>query len=125
MWAPGQHLGEFQQLVLLTVINLGDNAWSGAIRQSVETLRARSISASAVYETLKRLQDKGLVDVHLGPRRTDGRGRRRHMYNVTAAGSDHIIRLRSAFGEVSENGTSNQPSAPAARDSAISEGTIA
>ncbi len=53
-------LGEFEQLVLLAVLRLGDGAYGAAITQEIETT-GREVSVSAVHTTLDRLEQKGLV----------------------------------------------------------------
>ncbi len=54
-------LGDLQQLVLLAVARLGDDAFGGAIRDELERVAGRSVSISTVYVTLVRMEDQGLV----------------------------------------------------------------
>ena len=54
-------LGDFEQLVLLGVLRLGDEAYGAAIRQEIHTRSGRDVSINAVYTTLDRLERKGLL----------------------------------------------------------------
>ena len=81
-------LGEFEQLVLLAVLRLGSDAYGATIRREIETRAARELSISAVYTTLQRLEQKGLVRSRMGeplPER-GGRGRKAHAGSVMAGG---------------------------------------
>ena len=54
-------LGEFEVLVLLAVLRLGDQAYPPAVRQEIERRAQRSVQRGAVYVTLDRLEAKGLL----------------------------------------------------------------
>lgn len=54
-------LGEFEQLILFAVLELGDDAYGVTIRETIEDRTGRAPSAGAIYTTLGRLEDKGLV----------------------------------------------------------------
>jgi len=54
-------LGELEQLLMLAVVRLGDEAYGARIQQELESIVARSLSISTVYVTLVRLEKKGLV----------------------------------------------------------------
>lgn len=73
-------LGEFEQLVLLAVVRLGDDAYGATIRREIETRTGRDLAISAVYVTLTRLEAKGLVRLRVGdPSPTRGGRRRKHV----------------------------------------------
>ncbi len=59
--APGSFLGEFEHLVLLTVLQLGDEARALDIRAHLEGRAERSVSRGALYATLERLERKDLL----------------------------------------------------------------
>ena len=62
MWLkPAAPLGDFEQLVLMGVLRLGDAAYGAAIRQEIHARSGRDVSISAVYTTLDRLEAKGFV----------------------------------------------------------------
>jgi len=59
--AAREHLGEFEQIVLLAVLRLGENAYGVPVRQEIEKRTQRSLTVGALYRTLDRLEDKGYV----------------------------------------------------------------
>ena len=79
-------LGEFEQVLLLAILRLGEDAYSLAVRRELEQRAHRSVSKGAFYATLDRLESKGLVKWKAMPP-TDSRGgipQRR--FQVTSAG---------------------------------------
>jgi DNA-binding PadR family transcriptional regulator len=72
-------LGEFEQMVLLALVRLGADAYGATVRREIELRARRQVSISAVYTTLERLEQKGLVRSRIGePTRERGGRRRRH-----------------------------------------------
>ncbi|MCC7186026.1 MAG: helix-turn-helix transcriptional regulator [Acidobacteria bacterium] len=72
-------LGEFEHLVLLAVLRLGDDAYGATIRREIETRAGRELSISATYVTLERLEAKGFVRSWIGePTAVRGGRRRKH-----------------------------------------------
>jgi DNA-binding PadR family transcriptional regulator len=57
----GTYLGEFEQLVLLAILRLGKDASGSAIREAVQDGSQRTVWIGAIYTTLQRMADKGLV----------------------------------------------------------------
>ena len=92
------YLGEFEQLVLLAVLRLGDEAYAVTIRRAIEEAAARTVSRGALYTTLERLEAKGLLASRMGEPRPDRGGRARRYHKVTAAG---VRALRAAHEAVS------------------------
>lgn len=80
------YLGEFEELVLLTVAFLGDDAYGISIQTEIENRATRSISLGALHSTLTRLEEKGYLKSHLGGATQDRGGRRKRFYQVTHAG---------------------------------------
>lgn len=78
----GDHLGEFEQIVMLAVARLGDDAYGMKIRHEIESRVGRAASLGAVYATLDRLVDKNVLRV----RREDSAGRPRWFFSLTPAG---------------------------------------
>jgi PadR family transcriptional regulator len=74
---PAAPLGEFEQLVLIALFRLGPDADGATIRRDIEARTGRELSISAVYVTLERLEDKGLVRSHVGEPTAQRGGRRR------------------------------------------------
>ena len=54
-------LGEFEQLILFALLQLGDDAYGVSIRETIEERTGRTVSAGAIYTTLGRLEERGLV----------------------------------------------------------------
>jgi PadR family transcriptional regulator PadR len=82
----GDFLGEFEIYVLLALSRCGEQAYGNAIRREIESRTGREIAVGAVYATLGRLEDKGLVRFTLSaPEPTPG-GRARKCFRLTAAG---------------------------------------
>src|SRR5262245_34110429 len=55
------YLGEFEQLILFALLRLGDHAYGVAIREVIEERTGKAVSAGAIYTTLARLEERGLV----------------------------------------------------------------
>src|SRR5579862_7631836 len=83
------YLGEFEQLVLLAIVRLGDEATGGAMRQLVAEGSRRTVWIGAVHTTLDRLELKGLVRSRLAPA-DDHHDRRRKIYSLQPAGQAAI-----------------------------------
>jgi PadR family transcriptional regulator PadR len=83
------YLGEFEQLVLLAVLKLDEDATGGAIREAVADGSRRTVWIGAVHTTLDRLELKGLVRSRMVPA-TDAGGRRRKIYTLQPAGRTSI-----------------------------------
>ena len=82
-----QHsLGEFEELVLLMVAALHDEAYGVAILESLEEKLGKKINISAVHVALKRMEDKGFVNSRFGGITGDRGGRRKKFYVITALG---------------------------------------
>jgi DNA-binding PadR family transcriptional regulator len=98
MWFKSQSaaptLGEFEQLVLFGVLRLGAEAYGAAIRQDIHARSGRDGSINAVYTTLDRLEDKGLLRSWIGEPTAQRGGRRRKGYALTATGT---AALRQAY----------------------------
>ena len=92
--AKGDHIGEFEQIVLLAVLRLGDDAYGAAIRQEIHARSGRDVSINAVYTTLDRLESKRLLTSWTGEPSPQRGGRRRKHYALTPLGT---AALRSAY----------------------------
>jgi PadR family transcriptional regulator PadR len=79
-------LGEFEQLVLLAVLRAGEDAYGVTVRGAIARESRREVSLAAVYKTLNRLEDKGLVLARVGEPTPERGGRRKRYYEVTAPG---------------------------------------
>jgi PadR family transcriptional regulator PadR len=79
-------LGDFEQLVLLGVLQSGDDAYGVPVWRAIETKAARKVSLAAVYKTLDRLEAKGAVRSHVGEPTAERGGRAKRVYQVTPPG---------------------------------------
>jgi DNA-binding PadR family transcriptional regulator len=93
-------LGEFEELVLLMVAALHDEAYGVAILESLEEKAEKKVNISAVHVALKRMEDKGFVKSRFGGVTNDRGGRRKKFYVLTALGKrvlDHQYALRTSI----------------------------
>ncbi len=82
----GRNLGEFEELVLLTVGILHEDAHGISVQEELEKQSGRRPMISAVHKVLVRLEDKGLVTSAFGGATTERGGRRKRLYEMTDAG---------------------------------------
>ena len=93
----GQHpqLGDLEELALLAVLRLGENAYGGRIREVLRDDAGRPVSISTIYVTLMRLEEKGLVRSWMGePTRARGGKAKRH-YEVRPEGVEAVESVRA------------------------------
>ena len=77
-------LGEFEQLVLLAVLRLGEDAYGAAIRRELVECAGRDASPGAIFTTLERLEARGLVRSRFGEPTPERGGRRKRYYQLRA-----------------------------------------
>jgi DNA-binding PadR family transcriptional regulator len=99
---PPVVLGEFEQLVLLAVVRLGEESYGVSICDDIAARTGRDVSLGAVYKTLDRLEDKGLVASRIGEPTPQRGGRRKKHYRLLAAGSRAIKHSVSALNRMIE-----------------------
>lgn len=93
----GEYLGEFEHIVLLTILRLGDGAYGAMIRAEIERVTGRSPVIGAVHATLERLERKGLVSSWTGePTATRGGKAKRH-FKIEADGLSALKNARKAL----------------------------
>jgi len=86
------YLGEFELLVMLSVLRLGTNAYGMTIRREIVEVAKRSASLGAVYTTLERLEDKGFLSSAVGERSDERGGRAKKYFRITASGAGAVKR---------------------------------
>ena len=94
------YLGEFEQLVLLAILRLDDDAYGATIRRLIEEATARTIAIGAMYTTLERLQAKGYVSTRIGDPTTERGGRRRKLYSLAGPGRLALSRVYESWGNM-------------------------
>jgi DNA-binding PadR family transcriptional regulator len=80
------YLGEFEHIVLLTVLRAGDEAYGVSIRQQVKALIDRDVSIGALYATLDRLEKKAYIIHRSGLPTPERGGRAKRYFRLTSAG---------------------------------------
>jgi DNA-binding PadR family transcriptional regulator len=95
-------LGEFEQLVLLALLRLGDNTYGAMVRREIETRTGRTLAVSAVYITLDRLETKGLIRTYVGEPTAERGGRRKKHLVLLPAGRRAITMAHHAFRGMAE-----------------------
>ncbi|MEQ9306088.1 MAG: helix-turn-helix transcriptional regulator, partial [Marinoscillum sp.] len=91
----GTYLGEFQEIVLLTIIVLSENAYGVSIQDEIEMRTNRSISRGALHTALTRLEEKGFIKSEYGGATAERGGRRKRFYSVTTPGRSALEEARS------------------------------
>ena len=80
------YLGEFEQIVLLAILRLKDDAYAVPIREEIEGRTTRSVARGALYTALDRLEAKHFLISRMGEPLAERGGRSRRYYSVTPAG---------------------------------------
>ena len=94
-------LGEFEYLMLTAVARLGDGAYGVAIRQEIEDATGHPCSLGALYTTIDRLEQKGLVKTSMGDPTPQRGGRPKRMVRITAKGTQAATTFYKAVMRVS------------------------
>jgi PadR family transcriptional regulator, regulatory protein PadR len=94
------YLGEFEELVLLTIASLGNEGYGVAIQQSIEERCKRSISIGALHSTITRLEEKKLLKSWLGGATQERGGRSKRYYEITQAGKAALSETKSLRDEL-------------------------
>ena len=91
----GTQLGELEEIILLTVASLYDEAYGVAIMNEIEQRTNRKITISTVHAALKRLEEKGFCDSRYDGATKERGGRRKHLFRVTAKGTNALEHSRA------------------------------
>lgn len=93
----GEHLGELEELVLLTVGSLINEAYAVLILEEIRTNTSRKMDVTAIHSVLRRLEKKGFVSSEMGGASNERGGRRKRFFTLTKAGRavlDQTMELR-------------------------------
>jgi len=90
-------LGEFEHVVLLAVLQAGEQAFALSIIRELDERAGRSVDRGALYKTLDRLEAKGLVTWKTEPSTPARGGHRRRLFRVTAAGMRAVQTSRATL----------------------------
>jgi DNA-binding PadR family transcriptional regulator len=94
-------LGEFEQLVLMAILRLEDDAYGATARRDIEARTGRRLSISAVYTTLDRLEQKGCVRSWVGDPTPQRGGRRRKHFELLPLGARALKTAYRAYAGMS------------------------
>ena len=94
---PQQGLGEFEQLVLLSILRLGSGVYGVPIVEEIERRTGRRVGRAAVYVTLRRLEKKGLVSSWMGEPTEERGGKARRLVEVRLEGRALLRESRGAM----------------------------
>ncbi len=90
-------LGEFEQIVLLAILRLGDNAYGVAIRSEITLCTGRQPAPGALYTTLDRMQEKGIVRSWFGDATPQRGGRPKRFFALTKSGHAALVSAQQAY----------------------------
>jgi DNA-binding PadR family transcriptional regulator len=91
----GTHqLGDLEELVLLSVLRLGEGAYGAGVRDELKTEAGRSVSVSTVYVTLMRLEEKGYVRSWMGEATATRGGKARRHFSLSPQGLEALEAVR-------------------------------
>ena len=93
--AKGNSLGEFEHLVLLAVLRLDQDAYGMRVRSEIADRTGRDVTIGAVYATLDRLAEKGLVTSTLSDPTPERGGRAKRSFHLTGAGIQALNQVRA------------------------------
>lgn len=98
----GEHtfLGEFELMVLLTILRLGDDVYGVPLARELSLVRGRDVSAGSVYAALERLESKGLIASTLGESTPERGGRAKRYFRVTEQGLRAVHQTRRVLSQL-------------------------
>lgn len=94
---PRDHLGEFEQIVLLAVLRLDENAYGVPVRREIEQRTGRSLTVGALYRTFDRLEEKGYLRSWFSDPTPERGGRSKRYFRITAPGRAALRESRDAL----------------------------
>lgn len=91
----GTNIGEFEELVLLTIASQIDQAYSVLICDEIERVTDRKVKLGVVHAVLNRLEEKGLILSRLGEATKARGGRRKRFFEVSEAGKAALLKAKA------------------------------
>jgi len=98
--AEHSYLGEFELMILLTIIRLGDEAYGVPLSRELELLRGRRVAVGSVYAALDRLETKGLIASSLGEATPERGGRAKRYFRITEQGLHSVRETRTILSKL-------------------------
>ena len=93
-------LGEFEEIVLLTVAILGEDAYGVTVTQELEQKTGRAVGFSSIHTTLQRLEEKGFLSSRMGGATAERGGRRKRYFEVMALGRRALMEVKQVREEL-------------------------
>ena len=93
----GSYLGEFEQLVLLALATVGEDAPGREVYEEITRTTGRDVAVTAVYVTLNRLLKKGYVSSEMGDSTPERGGRAKKLFRLEVEGAEVLRRSREQF----------------------------
>jgi len=93
----GGYLGEFELMVVLALIRIGDDAYGVPISREIEKRSGREVALGSVYAALDRLEEKGLVTSKLGEPTAERGGRAKRYFEITSDGLREVRQTQKAL----------------------------
>lgn len=100
LMAERSYLGEFELMILLAVIHLGEEAYGVPISRELERHRGRDVSVGSVYAALERLEGKGLVASSLGDPTPERGGKAKRFFRITKQGLRQVHETRRVLSKL-------------------------
>ncbi len=100
-------IGEFEELVLLTIANLSKDAYGVAILEDITKRANRKLSIGALHSTLTRLEEKGYITSYLGEPTAERGGRRKRHFELTHSAISALNDMKSLRDELWANSKIN------------------
>ena len=99
----GTHLSDFELIVMLVLLRLGEEAYGVPIAHEIEEQMGREVKLGSVYASLERLEEKGFVASNLGEPTQERGGRAKRYFHVTKQGMRKVRETRQALTRLWEN----------------------
>lgn len=93
-------IGEFEELVMLTIASLGSDSYGVLIKEEIEKRANRTISIGALHSTITRLEEKGMIRSWLGQPTEERGGRRKRYFELTQAGKVGLHQMKNLRDEL-------------------------
>jgi DNA-binding PadR family transcriptional regulator len=98
----GDHLGEFEHLVMLALLRLKDDAYGLRVRREIQSRTERAVTIGSVYATHDRLEQKGYVLASVSGPTGPKKGRARKYFHITPRGAQALMRKQDAIQRMTE-----------------------
>jgi DNA-binding PadR family transcriptional regulator len=91
-----QGLGYLEETILLIIMSMEEEAYGFSVSQVYEEHMGKTISLSAIHSVMSRLEEKGLIESHLGGATSERGGRRKRIFQATAEGRAVIAEIKAS-----------------------------